>query len=264
MHTSGLIPFEPRDAMHVAARAGLRSMLGGLRAHPGELLHGLLEGSAVTGTDLDNALLYNVGGSVNAAARYGVALERRTTAPGTGTRYRYRLTSDLDVPRLDGEPLVAIDGVSLGRAPRVWQDVWAAVRTSDAVEILASAPTGEVGLHLRVGAPRFAGAANGQFVKTMVDGVMTAVHAHGDRSTAAEVAERLATLIPLPAEQIAALLSSDERAALGVCQRLVVLRGPGLQCQPQDGRIAALRIELDRSASAWQLTGQIVRPVTSA
>jgi hypothetical protein len=32
-----------------------------------------------------------------------------------------------------------------------------------------------------------------------------------------------------------------------------------MQCQPQDGRVSALRIEIDRSASAWQLTGQIVR-----
>ena len=87
--------------------------------------------------------------------------------------------SDEDVPCLDREPVVALDGVSLGRAPRAWPDVWAAVRTSDAVEVVASAPGGEVGLHLRVGAPRFSGAANRQFVKTMVDGVMTALHAHG-------------------------------------------------------------------------------------
>jgi hypothetical protein len=36
-----------------------------------------VEGPAVTGTDLDNALLYNIGGRADAATRYGAALERR-------------------------------------------------------------------------------------------------------------------------------------------------------------------------------------------
>lgn len=258
IETAGLIPFEPEDATLLEARATLRSMLAGLNAQPGELLHGIVDGPAVTGTDLDNALLYNVGGSINGATRYGVALERRTAAPGAGTRYRYRLTSDADVPCSGGEVVVALDGVPLGRAPRTWLDIWATVRTSDAVNVLASAPTGELAVRLRVGTPRFAGAANGQFVKTMVDGVMTALHAHGDRTTAADAAARLAATIALPADQIAALLVDDERAALGACQRLVVLRGQGVQCQPQDGRISALRIEIDRSATSWSISGKVV------
>jgi hypothetical protein len=259
IETTGLIPFEVSDETLFEARTALRSVLGTLSAHPGEMLHGVVEGPTVTGTDLDNALLYNIGGRLNAAARYGVALERRTTAPGTGTRYRYRLTRDVDVPCLTGEPVVALDRVLLGGPPRAWPDVWAAIRTSDAVEVLAAAPHNAVGLHLRVGAPRFAGAATGQFIKTVVDGVMTALHAQRDAPTAAAVAERLATMIPMPADQIEALLVRDERAAMGSCQRLIVLRGQGVQCHPQDGRISALRIEIDRSASSWQLTGRVVR-----
>jgi hypothetical protein len=258
IETTGLIPFEPREPAVLAARAALRSMLSVMSAQPGELLEGVVEGPAVAGTDLDNALLYNVGGSVNAAVRYGVALERRATLPGTRTRYRYRLTSEVGVRRADGETVVALGRVALGRAPRAWADIWAAVRTSDAVVVLASAPAGDLGLELRVGAPRFGGAANGQFVKTMVDGVMTALHAHGDATTASELAERLAAKVELPAEQIAALLVGRERAALGICPRLVVVRGMGVQCQPQDGRISALRIEIDRSATAWHLSGRVV------
>jgi hypothetical protein len=52
IQTPGLIPFEPRDASLVEARAALRSMLSGLSARPSELLHGLVEGPAVAGTDL--------------------------------------------------------------------------------------------------------------------------------------------------------------------------------------------------------------------
>jgi len=256
VETAGLISFEPTSPAMLHARAGLRSLLAGLSAQPGELLHGVVEGPAVAGTDLDNALLYNIGGSVNAAARYGVALERRTgTSP---TRYRYRLTRDADAPALDGTPLVELDHVPLGRPPRAWPDVWAPLRTSDRVHILASAPVGDLGLFLRLGAPRFAGGANAQFVKTVVDGVMTALHAHGDPTSADAVAERLAVNVPLPGDDIAGLLLDDDRAALGFCHRLVVLRGQGVQCQPQDGRVAALRIELDRSLSSWTLSGRLV------
>lgn len=109
-----------------------------------------------------------------------------------------------------------------------------------------------------VGAPRFAGAANGQFVKTLIDGVITALHAHGDASTAPVVAERLANRTALPAPVIARLLMSEERAALGPCRRLLVVRGGGVQCQPQDERISALRIEVDRTATSWTLSGTVV------
>ena len=103
------------------------------------------------------------------------------------------------------------------------------------------------------------GAANGQFVKTIVDGVLTALHAHADSTTAHELGRRLAANLALPAENIAALLLAKERAALGTCQRLIVLRGRGVQCQPEDARVAALRIELDRTATSWTLTGRITR-----
>jgi hypothetical protein len=113
IETPSLIPFEPRDTAALEARAALRSMLGGLTAQPGELLHGIVEGPSVTGTDLDNALLYNVGGSVNGATRHGVALERQASAPDAATRYRYRyrVTNDPDVPRLDGRPVDAVRGL---------------------------------------------------------------------------------------------------------------------------------------------------------
>jgi hypothetical protein len=239
VETAGLIPFAPRDPVLLQTRAVLRATLASLSAQPGEVLHGIVEGPGVAKTDLDNALLYNVGGSVNAAARYGVALERRPPPSGsTATRYGYRLTSDPAVPAVDGELVVELAGVALSGAPRGWPEIWAAVRTSEALSIRGSAAVGELGLRLRVGAPRFAGAANGQFVKTIVDGVMTALHAHRDLTTVADVAARLATVTRLGGPQIAALLVDDERAALGVCRRLVVLRGPGVHCQPQDGRTA--------------------------
>jgi hypothetical protein len=235
----------------------LRSLLSGLTAQPGQLLHGVVEGPSVAGTDLDNALLYNIGGNLNAAARYGVALERRD---GATTRYRYRLTSDPQVPAVGGVVIAEFDGVPLGGPPRAWPDLWLALRTSDAVRLLASAPAGELALWLRIDAPHFAGAANAQFVKTFVDGVMTALHAHGDSATVDAVARRLVLQTQLSTGEIARLLRDDERAVLGVCHRLVVLRDRGVQCQPQDGRIAALRIEINHSATSWKLAGRLLSP----
>lgn len=262
----GVIPFEPKDPGLVQARAELRALLGAMAARPGELLHGVIEGRAAAGTDLDNALLYNVGGHVARAARHGVILERRPAAVDMpGARYRYRITRDPAAGEPKGGSIVELDGVDLNRQPRLWPDVWAAVRTSPAVRVIESAPDGELAMFLRVGAPRFAGAANGQFVKTLVDGVLTGLHAHADPTTASELGRRLAANLTLPAENIAALLLANERAALGACQRLIVLRDRGVQCQPEDHRVAVLRIELDRTATSWTLTGRITgtRPVST-
>jgi hypothetical protein len=254
----GVIPFEPKDPVLVEAREEIRSALASMAAQPGELLHGVVEGPAAAGTDLDNALLYNIGGRVAAAARNGVALERRPGAAGAaGVRYRYRLTPDPAAGETDGASVAELHGVELGRQPRLWPDVWAAVRMSRALRVVGSAPVGELALRLRVGAPRFAGAANGQFVKTLVDGVLTALHAHGDASTAAEIGRRLAAHVPISGDQVTALLLGDDRAVLGTCRRLIVLRDRGIQCQPEDGRLAAVRIAFDRSATSWTLTGRV-------
>jgi hypothetical protein len=230
-----------------------------MTAQPGELLHGVIDGHTARSTDLDNALLYNIGGRVAAATRYGVMPERRPAAAAPiGARYRYRLTREAGLARSElGPSVVEFKGVEIGRQPKLWPDVWAAVRTSPAVHVLTSAPTGELALQLRIGAPRLAGAANGQFVKTLVDSVLTALHAHGDAGSAEEIGRRVSAQLALSAAQTTALLLSRERAALGTCDRLIVLGDRGIQCQPEDIRLAALRVEIDRSATVWSLSGRI-------
>lgn len=150
IETATLIAFEPTDPRLLRARSQLRSMLDSLTAQPGELLHGIIEGPAVAGTDLDNALLYNIGGSVDAAARYGVALECRVArSSSASTRYRYRIAHHAEIANIDGEPVAEFDEVPLSRPPRAWHEIWAAVRTSNAVSVLRSAPVGELALYLR-------------------------------------------------------------------------------------------------------------------
>jgi hypothetical protein len=83
-----IIPFEPKGAALITARAMLRAAMGTLSAASGELLHGVIEGEALAGTDLDNALLYNIGGPIagrgDTASRSSVwskAAAVRATAP---------------------------------------------------------------------------------------------------------------------------------------------------------------------------------------
>ena len=253
-----LIPFEPKTDALLAAREQVRRVIGDLSAQPGELLHGIIEGSAASGTDLDNALLYNVGGRVAAATTHGVVLERRQGRGGTGARYRYRLTREPGLPcHAESEPVVELHDVQLTQPPTRWLHVWEAVRTSAGTKILRPAYTGELSLQLLVGAPHFSGAVNGEFVKALIDGVMTALHAHADVASAAEVSQRMGMLLSIAPANIEHLLLDDTRAALGTCERLVVLRSSGVQCHPEDHRLSAIRIEVDRTAPTWTLNGSV-------
>lgn len=253
-----MIPFEPRNANLVEARAQARSVLAALAAQPGELLHGVIEGAEAVATDLDNALLYNIGGRVAAATRDGVLLERREAEIDVSVRYRYRLVRDDEPGALRGwSALVQVSRVALARRPESWLDVWAAVRPAPEVAVLAWGPTRELCLDLKIGAPGHAGGANGQFVKALVDGVITALHAHADRGTIDEISRRLEPRIGLSAVEIRALFLDDVRAVLGSRQHLLVLRGRGVQCQPDDVRIRALRIEIDRFAQWWSIKGRL-------
>jgi hypothetical protein len=250
----GLVPFEPREQWAFEVRAELRRIVEALHARPGQLLHGVVEGPS-SRTDLDNALLYNVGGRVGGGTRYGVLLERRS---GPTVRYRYRLTGEAGLgSHAEGVLVAEFEHVRLARAPRTWLDVWAAMTTCSTLRVGESSLAGDLTLSVRVGAPAFSGSANGAFVKLVVDGILSSLHAHGDRATTDEISRRMARQGTLSAGEIAALLVREERAVLGVRPQLIVLRGGGVQCRPDDHRVCALRIELDRSATAWTLAGRV-------
>lgn len=57
VHAPAVIPFEPRDPHLLAARRRVRDVIASFTAAPGELLHGVIAGDGVEGTDLDKALL---------------------------------------------------------------------------------------------------------------------------------------------------------------------------------------------------------------
>jgi hypothetical protein len=53
------------------------------------------------------------------------------------------------------------------------------------------------------------------------------------------------------------LLQADDHAVLGSWPDLVVLRGAGVQCRPRDDRLVAVRVELDRTATRWELDAEL-------
>ncbi|MBJ7469834.1 MAG: hypothetical protein JHD16_00960 [Solirubrobacteraceae bacterium] len=247
-----LIPFEPTSADALDARGHLRALMETLQASPGQVLHGVVSGPGVAGTDLDNALLYNVGGSQAGATRHGVALERHAGG-GPGVRYGYRLTDDPSAGVSTGEQIVRVPEASLPGHPASWLDIWAAVRRAARIEVVQEAPADrELALRVTVGAPSFRGSANGEFVKRIIDGITTALH-ESSALVSTDAAERLASRARLDTAKIAELLQADDNAVLGETPGLIVARGPGVQCRPRDDRISVLRIELDRTSTRWSL-----------
>jgi hypothetical protein len=81
---------------------------------------------------------------------------------------------------------------------------------------------------------------------------------HGNRSSVAEVATRLATTTGSPASLIAQALLDDTRAVLGATSSLVHPRGTGVQWNPADHRCVVGQV-LCRSVpgATWMLSGEI-------
>jgi hypothetical protein len=91
----------------------------------------------------------------------------------------------------------------------------------------------------------------------LIDGILTALHGHGDALGAEEIGRRLAERMDLPAEEIAQMLVSNDRAVLGICRQLIGLRTSGVQCHPEDLRLARFQLEIVRNAQSWSLRGAI-------
>jgi hypothetical protein len=253
-----VIPFEPRDPAILAARKQLREMLATMAAEPAQLLHGVIDAGLAETTDLDNALLYNIGGSVAAATRHGVILERAPSPSTTQAIYRYRLASSEGfLYYRQGDVLAEMSEVVLDRFPARWLDIWAAATSSVRV---CAAPSlhGPLLLDLRLSGPG-SPTANGQLVKTLVDGVLTALHAHGNPGTVAEGARRMSEKVGMSEESVAARLLDQRNAVLGVVPNLISFRGTGVQCRPHDHRVGALKVRLEHNSDRWTLDGVVAR-----
>ena len=120
-------------------------------------------------------------------------------------------------------------------------------------------PATPFAVFLTLGYPRARSVgADPELVKALIDGTVAAFQAHGDQASAAVIAARLAVVTGQPAGLIAQALLDDGRAVLGVTDRLVHLRGTGVQWNPADHLCMAGQV-LCREApgDAWTLSGEI-------
>jgi len=271
--TDRYIPFERLSPTQVAARSELRERLRHLSARAGEILHASYAGSKPWNSDVENILLYNIdagGASFVPSAAYGVRFElagrpRRETAQRRFTcSYQYRLIRPEDEPTHWQREvrLAAFANVALGRfatAKRLEQ-TWLAVHRSDVdVGDRRIAPDAPFGVFLSLEPPlgRHT-AARPELTKALVDGVVAAFQAQRETATVDEAAARLAGGLLEGPRRIAEMLLDERRAVLGVVDRLIHLRGAGVQWNPSDHLCAVGEVLCSEPVGHhWRMSGEV-------
>jgi hypothetical protein len=249
-----VLPYEPRTPDQVELRAELRERLRRLACRDDEVLHASFFGPKPANADVENLLLYNVDdtGRVFAGAARGVRFELSRRPLPKATRafgWLYR-----PVPRTAGFALWTEAGTIAAwsdvevRQPRDRARVWLAFRTAPAGE--RRPHVGSFGVRVRLTPGDGDGPPAPQLVKPLLDGIVTALQAHADRTTLAAVSDRVATATGVPAHEIERLLGEASNAPLGVVPRLAHLRGDGFQLAPADDRCVAAEVLVEPPSRA--------------
>ena len=272
--TDRYLPYERLSLEQLAAREELRRRLRSLVAARGEILHASYKGFKPTNMDVENVLLYNIHDSgssflpsVANGVRFELAVGPRRRAPSKreyACSYQYRVIP----PTIEAASwrrahrVVAFHDVSLGgfgSAKRLEQS-WLAVHGGEAKTISGKvSPTTPFGVFLKLAVPLGAtGDLRPELVKSMVDGTIAAFQAHSDRSTVVEISTRLARTTGAEADRFAELLLDQRRAVLGVVNRLVHVRGSGVQWAPSDHMcVVGEVLREDSTGPDWGLSGEI-------
>lgn len=280
----GRLPFgAPAGSEARAMRDQLRRELAQLSASEGEVLHGLLVSDVRPGerVDLENVLLHNLESqsALAPSCRNGLRLERVFAAPAVPAHPRAEPRAE----HLHRYQLASIDSDFVyWRQSRVlakwnwvevpdWSDprtpvsqLWWRLRHAEEVRVAAEPvprppPAFAVRLELESAATSAAG-----LVKKTVDAVVAAFQFQ-PIAAGSPPEDILATQLGEPAEVIAGVLKSSERAVLGGKPGLVVKRGASLQWHPDDHLIVALELVLREPVGPhWRLRGEVldVNPVS--
>jgi hypothetical protein len=282
--TTRSIPYERLTPGQLDARAALRLRLRLLAAATGEILHASYAGFKPANADTENLLLYNIdataGGCFQPAARNGLRFELATgphPAPPSGRPLGCLYQYGLGGPGTDlthwrpGRLLASFTTADLGRFParKRLEQVWLAVHQAQARTAgQPSASTAPFAVLLTLHHPgAWSAGAGPELVKALIDGTVAAFQAHGNRTSAAEIAARLAAATGSPPSLIARTLLDDSRAVLGATDRLVHLRGTGVQWNPADHLCVAAQVVCRPApGTTWMLSGEIqsLSPLTPA
>jgi hypothetical protein len=218
-----------------------------------DLLHARFAGTLPVGADVENALLYNIGGFAQLLAN-GVRFEMDSGPSPRGVRYIYE-AADHDGGFAHWERERTVAHLRATPLPDTGcSAVWWALGGA-AVEVAREpAPVELFGVRLIVGMPTMT--LTPERVKGLVDGVVCALQAQESLDAARAVAPRLASGLGVTEEAIATRLADRAHAVLGV---LHDLRRP-TGWNPADHRCVAGELRVKR-ATEWSVAGDVVTVV---
>lgn len=280
--TDRYIPYERLTDDQRAARAALREQVRSLAAEPGEILHASFAGFTPVEADVENLVLYNIdgaaGGCFQPGAQHGVRTEMANALHGKAPSgrphacsYEYGLTSpdSCFVHWRPTRPMARFTDADLGEFPSAkrLEQVWFAIHHAKDVHAdeppIVASERFAVRLTLNYPCSQTAG-ANPGLVKALIDGTVAAFQCHRDRTSVDEIGSRLARITGKPTHLIKQLLLDGSHAVLGAADRLVYLRGAGVQWNPADHLAVAAQVVCRQvPETKWSLAGEIhaVEPV---
>lgn len=246
-----VLPFEPRTDAARELRSELRERLRRLACRDDEVLHASFFGTKPDNADVENLLLCNVDetGAAFVGAARGIRFELSPrplprTERAFGWLYRPARRAEGFKLWTVGETIATWPAVVIDD-PRNRAAVWLAFRAA-APEVRAGRHDGPLGVRVRLAVT----AGPVPFVKPLLDGIVTALQAHGDRATLPKVSARMAAAAGAAPPDVERLLGDPSHAVLGVVPRLVHLHGDGFQLAPDDDRCVAAEVLVQPGAAA--------------
>lgn len=269
--STGRLQFEPRG-WQLPLRSDLRAAIAGLDPRPGHCLHATYSSSAAGACDIENVLLYNVGpGTFRQLAGTALVIERATYRPRCPEALEhyarhyvaYSVTAETGFRHWHPGAQLATVGARLPalssstNPATVWMAAAAALDIGPGV---APAPGSPYLLDITVALP--APRPITTFIKPLLDGLISAFHAH-DGSRLPEVLPRLAGTLGLVPDDAVRLLA-PARPPLGT-RPLLWPRGDGVQWNPADDDCVGCRISSTVDSTTYlRATLSIATPTARA
>ena len=249
----------------LALRDALRAAIRQLSSPREQILHATYTTECQDQVDAENVLFYNVGvGNFASAASHGICFERRSCAPPLCPQSDFEpahhhaygfvpLGSPFEC-RLERKEVASWSGVNIPRIDEISKPdtVWHSLRLSKSL-IRVTSHRGPYALRLEIAADR---ARSADALKAVIDGFVSALHAHDGRDSEI-VVPRLASRLGVPDGDVRDLLMDVSAAVLGV-RRLIWPRATGYQWNPNDADCVACEL-VTRPAisSGWMLSGSL-------
>jgi hypothetical protein len=260
------LPFEPKDWL-LDFRAALRGELARLDRTSPSCLHAAHTSADMSKCDVENACLYNVGlGAFRGLGADRVCVERAYELPPSSPgdlvgpaahHYRYEVTGEAHPRHWQSTRVVAAWSDVALATPLTPAGVWWSMCRSSSVDALSTSDAVPLGIKVRVGSPAPARSLI-QVMKVVLDGVISAFHAHsgsdGDEATA-----RLTVALDQRDVSVRAALRNTDRNVLGERMLLWPFR-IGLQWNPADDRLVSIQLEAV-DADRLTVTGELYEAV---